>query len=79
VTKAICSSGCILDKGCIRKCPAEAISEDRGVVVIDQKKCIAYGPSCEEACITACQKIKIGIIQPFTVTESYKKLAQKAA
>jgi electron transport complex protein RnfB len=79
VTKAICKTGCITDKGCIRKCPAKAISLEDGVVTIDQKKCIEYGPSCEEVCISACKKVKIGIIQPFSITESYKQLAQKAA
>jgi electron transport complex protein RnfB len=79
VTKAICKTGCITDKGCVRKCPAKAIVVERGVVTIDQKKCIEYGPSCEEVCISACKKIKIGIIQPFSVTESYKQLAQEAA
>ncbi len=79
VVKAICKSGCISDKGCVRKCPAKAISVEDGVIVIDHKKCIEYGPSCEEACRTACKKVTVNIIQPFTVTESYKKLAQKAA
>jgi len=77
VTMKICKSGCIPDKACIRKCPANAISEVDGVVTIDQKQCIEYGPSCEEVCISACKKIHI--LQPFSVTESYKMLAQKAA
>ena len=79
VTKKICKSGCITDKGCVRKCPAKAISVENGVVTIDQKTCIEYGPSCEEVCISACKKVKVGIIQPFSITESYKMLAQKAA
>jgi len=77
VTMAICQAGCIHDKACIRKCPAEAISEVDGIVTVDQKKCIAYGPSCEEVCISACKKVNL--VQSFTITETYKKLAQKKA
>jgi len=77
VTMKICKSGCIHDKACIRKCPAKAISEVKGVVTIDHKKCIEYGPECEEVCISACKKVHV--LQRFSVTESYKKLAQKAA
>jgi electron transport complex protein RnfB len=77
VTMKICKTGCIHDKACIRKCPANAISEVDGIVTIDQKQCMEYGPSCEEVCIAACKKVHI--LQPFSVTESYKKLAQKAA
>lgn len=76
-TMAVCNSGCIHDKACIRKCPAKAISEENGVVTIDQKKCIDYGPSCEEVCISACKKVHI--LQTFSITESCKKLAHKAA
>ncbi len=74
---AVCKAGCIHDKACIRKCPAKAISEENGIVTIDHKKCIEFGPECEEACIAACKKTHI--LQPFSVTESYKKLAQEAA
>lgn len=77
VTMAICQAGCIHDKACIRKCPADAISEVKGIVTVDQKKCIEFGPSCEEVCLSACKKVHI--LQPFSVTESYKKLAQEAA
>jgi Na+-translocating ferredoxin:NAD+ oxidoreductase subunit B len=76
-TMAICKSGCIHDKACIRKCPAKAISEVNGVVTIDQKKCLDYGPSCEEVCISACSKVHI--LQPFSIAESHKKLAHEAA
>jgi electron transport complex protein RnfB len=77
VTMRICKAGCLHDKACIRKCPANAISEVDGIVTIDQKQCIEYGPSCEEVCLSACKKVHI--LQPFSVTESYKRLAQKAA
>ena len=62
-TMAICKVGCIHDKACIRKCPAKAISEVDNVNVIDQKKCMEYGPDCKEVCIAACKKVHI--LQPF--------------
>ena len=77
VTKAICKVGCIHDKACIKKCPADAISEVDGVVTIDQEKCIEYGPECKEACIKACKKQQI--LQPLSLVETYKMLKQAAA
>jgi electron transport complex protein RnfB len=42
-------------QACIKKCPAKAISIDAGgIMSIDHKACVAYGPSCEEICITVC-------------------------
>jgi electron transport complex protein RnfB len=75
-TKAICKVGCIHDKVCIKKCPADAISEVRGVVTIDQEKCMEYGPACEEACIKACKKVHC--LQPLSIEETYKQLKQAA-
>jgi len=63
VTMSVCKVGCIRDKVCIKKCPADAISEVDGVVTIDQKKCMEYGPECKEVCIKACKKQHI--LQPF--------------
>jgi len=74
VTMELCKAGCIHDKACVRKCPAEAISEVNGMVTVDQKKCIAYGPACEEVCLSACKKVHI--LQPFTL---YKDMGQKEA
>jgi electron transport complex protein RnfB len=76
VTKSICKVGCIHDKVCIKKCPADAISEVRGVVTIDQEKCMEYGPACEEACIKACKKVHC--LQPLSIEETYKQLKQAA-
>jgi electron transport complex protein RnfB len=77
VTMSVCKVGCIHDKACIRKCPAEAISEVDGVITIDQKKCIDYGPACEEVCLSACKKVHI--LQPLSLKETYKKLTEAAA
>ncbi len=77
VTRAICKAGCIHDKACIRKCPAEAISEVNGVVTIDQEKCMAFGPECKEVCIEACKKVHC--LQPLSIEETYRQLKQAAA
>jgi electron transport complex protein RnfB len=77
VTKAICKVGCIHDKACIKKCPADAISEVSKVVTIDQEKCMAFGPECEEVCLGACKKQHI--LQPLSLEETYKELKQAAA
>ncbi len=77
VTKSICKVGCIHDKACIKKCPADAISEVRGVVTIDQEKCMEFGPECKEVCIAACKKVHC--LQPLSIEETYKQLKQTAA
>lgn len=51
--RTICSVGCISCKKCIKDCPAGAVSWD-GRIVVDHDKCIAYGPSCNEACVAGC-------------------------
>ena len=76
VTMSVCKSGCIHDKACIRKCPADAISEIDGVVTVDHKKCMEYGPECEEVCISACKKIHI--LQRFELDQE-KRLKEAAA
>lgn len=63
VTQAVCDVGCIHCKACIKKCPAKAISVIDGKVTIDTEKCLAYGPSCNQVCIEACDKRHI--LQPF--------------
>lgn len=51
--RKICSVGCISCKKCIKVCPAQAVSWD-GRIIIDHEKCIAFGPSCNEACVDGC-------------------------
>lgn len=55
VTK-VCEVGCISCKMCVKKCPAEVVSIEHGLVKIDHKKCIEYGPSCEEICVEKCPR-----------------------
>ena len=54
--KAVCEVGCIGCKLCVKVCPAQAVTYTDSLVVIDQKTCIAYGPSCEEVCVSKCPR-----------------------
>ena len=54
VVRASCMVGCTLCRKCVAKCPAGAITWDGRTILIDHEKCIAYGPSCEEACVDIC-------------------------
>ncbi len=54
VVRATCMVGCTLCRKCVSKCPAGAIEWDGRTIVIDHEKCIAYGPSCNEACVEIC-------------------------
>ena len=54
VVRATCMVGCTLCRKCVSKCPAEAIAWDGRTIVIDHEKCLAYGPSCGEACVDIC-------------------------
>ncbi len=56
--KSVCSVGCISCKMCVKACPAKAVTLEDGIVKIDYKKCVDYGPDCGEACVEKCpQKI----------------------
>ncbi|MBI5837073.1 MAG: Fe-S cluster domain-containing protein [Candidatus Eisenbacteria bacterium] len=54
VVRSTCMVGCILCRKCVSKCPAGAIAWDGSTILIDHEKCIAYGPSCNEACVDIC-------------------------
>ena len=54
IVRATCMVGCTLCRKCVAKCPAEAIAWDGRTIVIDHEKCLAYGPSCGEACVDVC-------------------------
>lgn len=54
VVRATCMVGCTLCRKCVSKCPAGAIAWDGQTIVIDHEKCLAYGPSCNEACVDIC-------------------------
>lgn len=54
--KSVCAVGCIGCKICVKVCPADAVRYDNGTIHIDQQKCIEYGPSCAEICVTKCPR-----------------------
>lgn len=54
VVREACSVGCVTCRRCVKACPAGAIEWTGSTLIIDHAKCIAYGPSCEEACVTSC-------------------------
>lgn len=52
--KQTCQVGCVQCMACIKACPANAISLNDGALEIDHVACMAYGPSCNEICVTVC-------------------------
>lgn len=54
VVRSTCMVGCILCRKCVSKCPAGAITWDGRTILIDHEMCLAYGPSCNEACVDIC-------------------------
>ncbi len=54
--KKVCEVGCISCQICVKKCPAEAVHLENGLIQIDQEKCLAYGPECQEVCVEKCPR-----------------------
>jgi electron transport complex protein RnfB len=54
--KAVCGVGCISCKMCIKVCPAKAVAMKDGVIAIDQRLCMDYGPDCGEVCVEKCPR-----------------------
>jgi electron transport complex protein RnfB len=54
IVRATCMVGCTLCRKCVSKCPAGAITWDGRTILIDHEACLAYGPSCGEACVDIC-------------------------
>lgn len=52
----ICEVGCINCGKCIKVCPAKAISSEDGRIEVNHKKCLSYGPDCQEACVAGCSR-----------------------
>jgi len=54
VVRSTCMVGCTLCRKCVSTCPAGAIEWDGRTIIIHHDICLAYGPSCEEACVDIC-------------------------
>lgn len=54
VVRSTCMVGCTLCRKCVSKCPAGAIEWDGRTIIIHHDTCLAYGPSCGEACVDIC-------------------------
>lgn len=52
-----CNNGCLGFGTCVRECPFEAISIEKGIAVVDREKCKACGK-----CVNACPKKLISLI-----------------
>ncbi|MCC6650555.1 MAG: Fe-S cluster domain-containing protein [Candidatus Eisenbacteria bacterium] len=57
VVRSTCMVGCTTCRKCVSKCPAGAITWDGRTILIDHEACIAYGPSCNEACSDICPSV----------------------
>jgi electron transport complex protein RnfB len=57
IVRATCLVGCTLCRKCVAKCPSGAITWDGRTILIDHEMCIAYGPSCMEACSDICPSV----------------------
>jgi Na+-translocating ferredoxin:NAD+ oxidoreductase subunit B len=74
--KAVCKAGCISCKACVKACPAGAVIVDDKGVSIDQQKCLAYGPECQEICVTKCPR---NIFRTFQPAKNKSESTQQAA
>jgi len=54
IVRSTCMVGCTQCRKCVSKCPAGAVTWDGRTILIDHDLCLAYGPSCEEACVDIC-------------------------
>lgn len=54
--RTLCEAGCISCMMCVKVCPAKAVSLENNVVLIDQEKCMSYGPECGEICVEKCPR-----------------------
>lgn len=63
----VCEVGCISCGICIKQCPAKAISLVDERIHIDHKACIAYGPDCQEVCVTKCPRKILRCLHPESI------------
>lgn len=66
----VCEVGCIKCMKCVKSCPAKAVSLENERIEIDHAKCLAYGASCQEVCVTGCpRKILRYMCVPLSIAE----------
>lgn len=68
--KDVCEAGCISCGACIKKCPAKCVRQENGRIIIDQRVCLEYGPSCEEVCVSSCPRNILRCLSPSTLAEA---------
>lgn len=73
--RAKCLVGCTTCQKCVAACPAQAISYNGMTIIIDHKKCMAYGPDCKEACVTICPTFVLHRIGQNPLPEELARLA----
>jgi electron transport complex protein RnfB len=76
VVRATCMVGCTICRRCIAKCPAGAITWSGESIVVDHEKCVAYGPSCNEACVDVCPSTIIHRIGQLPLPEQSEPAAE---
>jgi len=71
--KAVCEVGCISCRMCVKVCPAKAVTLEDGIIKIDHKKCVEYGPECKEVCVEKCPQKIFRYYRPSTAVTEQKK------
>jgi len=77
--KAVCGVGCISCKMCIKVCPAKAVTMKDGIIDIDHKLCMDYGPECGEICVEKCPRNIFRTFSPLKEQSQQQKEAASAA
>ncbi len=77
--KAVCGVGCISCKMCIKVCPAKAVTMKDGMIAIDHKLCMDYGPECGEICVEKCPRNIFRTFSPLEEQSQQRKEAASAA
>ena len=79
--RAKCLVGCTTCQKCVGACPAQAITWDGNTIRVNHEACVAYGPSCKEACVDVCPTFIIHRLgqRPLHEEQAHPAPAQPAA